>query len=262
MNTDDDLAGCRRQSAISCVICAYNEADRISDVLSAVYGYPLIREIIVVDDGSSDNTAFVARSAVPGVKVVSYAANRGKTYALSRGIAAATGDLVMLIDADLRGLSTSDIIALAQPVLTGGADVTLSLRANSLALFRALGLDFVSGERVIPMTLIRPHLEEMTRLPRWAGEVFINDLIASQQLAIAVVDWPGVFNIRKAQKIGFWRGGLTELSMTADIFRMLSPVMVVRQNMAMLALSKPFDGRRPRKAWLQTKPAGTAKPIR
>lgn len=221
--------------SMSCVVCAYNEADSLSDILRAVDGHPLFCEVIVVDDGSTDGTADIART-FPEVKLISYAKNRGKTYALSLGIEAASGDTLMLIDADLKGLKASNVFALAEPVLGGRSSVSISLRANSLALYRALGLDFVSGERVLPAALVKPHVPHMQRLPRWGAEAFMNGLITRARLPIAVVEWPDVFNIRKRQKIGAWRGALAELSMTADVFRVLTPVTVVQQNLAMLNL--------------------------
>lgn len=221
--------------SVSCIICAYNEADKITNILKAVHGHPLLSEIIVVNDGSTDDTAALAE-AIPDVTVISYPTNRGKTYALSQGIAAAKGDYLMLIDADLDGLTAADIHALAEPVTGGRAQVSISLRANSLALYRMLGLDFVSGERLLPAWLVKPHVSRMECLPRWGGEAFINNLITHEKLPIAIVNWRTVFNIRKAQKVGAWRGLVAELSMTADVFRVLSPVMVVRQNLAMLSL--------------------------
>jgi len=231
--------------SMSCVVCAYNEAGSLIDILRAVDGHPLFGEVIVVDDGSTDGTADIART-FPDVRVISYAKNRGKTHALSLGIEAATGDYLMLIDADLKGLKASNIFALAEPVVGGHARVSISLRANSLALYRALGLDFVSGERVLPAALVKPHVARMQRLPRWGAEAFINGLITQARLPIAVVEWPDVFNIRKAQKIGAWRGALAELSMTADVFRVLTPVTVVSQNLAMLNLVSWRNERRRR----------------
>lgn len=224
-----------RPDTISCVVCAYNEALQISQILRAIHGHPLLSEIIVVNDGSTDETAALA-ARFPGVRLISYPVNRGKTYALSQGIAAARGDYLLLLDADLDGLTAADVHALAEPVLRGRAQVSLSLRANSLALYRALGLDFVSGERMIPAALVKPHVAAMQALPRWGGEVFINRLITGADLSVAVVRWRRVFNIRKARKVGAWRGLLAELSMTADVFRVLTPVEVVRQNLALLAL--------------------------
>ena len=156
--------------------------------------------------------------------------NKGKTYALSRGIAAAKGDYLMLLDADLTGVTSSDVTALAAPVIGGRADVSISLRRNSLALYRTIGLDFVSGERVLPISLVRDAVETMQKLPRWGGEAFMNDLIIQKGLRVAVVDWPRVFNIRKYDKV------LDEIDMMRDALKVLSPWGVVRQNLALLAL--------------------------
>ncbi len=121
-------------------------------------------------------------------------------------------------------------------MLSGWAQVSISLRRNSLALYRLVGLDFVSGERVIPAWLIGDAVAAMERLPRWGGEAFINDLISRNGLTIAVVDWPSVFNIRKYAKLGRWQGLIAELGMIADALRVLSPWGVLRQNLALLKL--------------------------
>ncbi len=220
---------------ISCIVCAYNEADRIRRILDAVHRHPALSEVIVVNDGSTDATEALL-AGYPDIRVLSYTPNRGKTYALSQGIAAARGDYLMLLDADLAGVSAADIQALADPVTSGWAQVSISLRRNSLPLYRLVGLDFVSGERVIPTWLIEAAVPAMERLPRWGGEAFINDMISREGLSIAVVDWPTVFNIRKYQKLGVWRGLVSELGMMADALRVLTPLGVIRQNLAMLKL--------------------------
>jgi glycosyltransferase involved in cell wall biosynthesis len=221
--------------SISCVVCAYNEASRIRHILDAVRSHPALIEVIVVNDGSTDGTEQVLR-AYPDIQLISYMPNKGKTYALSRGIAAAKGDYLMLLDADLTGVTASDVTALATPVTSGRADVSISLRRNSLSLYRAMGLDFVSGERVLPTSLLRDAVATMEQLPRWGGEAFMNDLIIKKGLGVAVVDWPRVFNIRKYDKVGRWRGLLDEIDMMRDALKVLSPWGVVRQNLALMAL--------------------------
>jgi glycosyltransferase involved in cell wall biosynthesis len=194
-----------------------------------------LHEVIVVNDGSTDDTEALLAD-YPEMRVISYAPNRGKTYALGRGIALATGEYLMLLDADLAGVRASNIQALADPVIQGWAQVSISLRANSLAVYRGVGLDFVSGERVIPARLGREAIAEMARLPRWGGEAFLNGLITRDKLTIAVIDWPGVFNIRKFHKVGRWRGIWEEVAMLLDALRVLSPWGVLTQNLAMLSL--------------------------
>lgn len=220
---------------ISCIVCAYNEGERLRDILSAVDGHPALKEIIVVDDGSTDGTEALLQ-AYPSIQVISYGRNRGKTYAMSQGVAAATGELLMFLDADLAGLGRQEIDRLAAPVQTDRAKVSISLRRNSLTLYRLIGLDFVSGERVIPAWLLRDSVEIMENLPRWGGEAFINQRIIDAGLRIEVVDWPRVSNIRKYRKAGLVHGLLAECRMVGDALRVLSPLGLVRQNIELLRL--------------------------
>lgn len=223
------------KASLSAIVCAYNEANRINRVLDTIADHPLFGEIIVVDDGSTDTTAAQVR-AFPQVTLISYPENQGKTYALARGIAAARCDHLMLLDADLAGMGHQDIESLARPVLTGRADVSLSLRRNSLGLYRAMGLDFVSGERVLPRSLLAGEVDEMMLLPRWGGEVFINQRIIEHGLRVSVVDWRNVSHTPKQQKVGAWQGVIGELGMIGDALRLLTPLGVLRQNVALLKL--------------------------
>ena len=226
---------------ISCVVCAYNEADRIENILDVIVGHPALAEVIVVNDGSTDATGAMLRR-YPAVLALSHTPNRGKTYALSRGIAAARCEHIMLLDADLAGVAAADIDALAAPVMRGEADVSISLRSNSLWVYRRFGLDFVSGERVVPRRLLEGAVETMQRLPRWGGEVFMNEIFIRTGSRIAVVKWPRVYNIRKYAKRGFWRGALAEAKMIADATEVLTPVGLARQYFGLLRLM-------PRRSW-------------
>jgi glycosyltransferase involved in cell wall biosynthesis len=244
---------------ISCIVCAYNEADRIEEVLRTLDGHPALGEVIVVDDGSTDDTKVLVQ-AHPNIRLVSYRVNRGKTYAMSRGIAAAKGEHLMFLDADLAGLGPREIDLLAAPIAGGCADVSISLRSNSLAVYRRMGLDFVSGERVIPAWLVRDEVETMAELPRWGGETFINQLVIAANLEIEVVDWPGVTNTRKQDKVGALRGLVGELSMINDALQVLSPLGLLRQNVRLLRLVRgtrrtAIAGGRGFGPWLAAAPA-------
>jgi glycosyltransferase involved in cell wall biosynthesis len=220
---------------LTCLVCAWNEAPRIGRVLEAVAGHPLVDEVIVVDDGSTDGTAAVAR-AFPSVRTIACLANRGKSVAMAVGLAAARNDLLMLLDADLKGLTADDVTALALPVLDGVADVSFSLRRNSLALFRLLGLDFVTGERVMRRALLADALARPEGLPRFGVEVVMNRHIIAERLPIAVVRWPHVTQARKTEKIGWLRGLRAEARMLGDLLRAAYPRELVGQTWRLLAL--------------------------
>lgn len=204
--------------SVTCIIPAYNEAGRIADVLAAVLGHPLITQVIVVDDGSRDGTSQVVES-IQGVDLITLPRNRGKTAALAVAISRALGDYLLLVDADLIGLSPQNLTDLIEPVLSGRADVTISLRRNAPRLWHWIGLDYISGERLLPRALIDPHLDRLVSLPKFGFEVFLNGLILAAKSRIKVVPWPRVDSPLKSNKYGLWAGLRGDLGMIRDLNR-------------------------------------------
>ncbi|MFT4020653.1 MAG: glycosyltransferase family 2 protein [Acinetobacter sp.] len=201
---------------LSCIIPAYNESPRIAKVLDAVCGHPRIHEIIVVDDLSTDNTAEIAQRA--GVRVIRLDHNQGKSNAVAEGIAMASGSHILLLDADLRGLDMQDISDLIEPVWSGQADVTLSLRQNSPWVWRLIGLDYISGERVFRRDQVIDRLDELRKLARFGLEVWLNNLWLDHDLKIKVVHWPTVISPYKSSKMGWLQGIRADFRMLKDIF--------------------------------------------
>ena len=125
---------------ISVVIPCYNEADTLEALVDAVVAAPLPdKEIVVVDDASTDGTDKVIRSAIePRVaKVIRHEINRGKGAALRTGFAAATGDIVLVQDADLE-YDPRDYPRLLQPILEHKADVVYGSRFSGGESHRVL----------------------------------------------------------------------------------------------------------------------------
>ena len=85
---------------VSVVIPAYREADSIQTVLVKLRELDVVDEIIVVDDGSDDATAEMARQAPADVRVLQHPYNIGNGAAIKTGIRAATGDIIILMDSD------------------------------------------------------------------------------------------------------------------------------------------------------------------
>ncbi len=188
---------------VSCIIPAYNEESRIEGVLRAVVGHPRLDEIIVVDDGSKDATsAMVAQH--PEVMLITLKENGGKSAAVVEGIRQASGDLVILLDADLAGLSADDITRLIDPVAQGEAEVSISLRCNSPALWRWIGLDYISGERVFTKEFIRPMLGGLSSLHGFGLEVYLNKHIIRHRNPVAVVWWGDVHSAFKHHNPAQW----------------------------------------------------------
>jgi glycosyltransferase involved in cell wall biosynthesis len=113
---------------LSVVIPVYNEYQWIREVLRRVLAVPIPKEVIVVDDGSTDGTRDILRELEDGtVRVFYQPANRGKGAALREGFRHATGDVVLVQDADLE-YDPAEYPRLVQPILEGQADVVFGSR--------------------------------------------------------------------------------------------------------------------------------------
>jgi glycosyltransferase involved in cell wall biosynthesis len=119
------------QNRLSLVIPAYNEGRTILTVLDRIFSFlPNIHEVLVIDDGSIDDTPEVAREYSlhePRVRLLRHESNQGKTAALRTGFTAATGSIVVVQDADLE-YDPREIPHLIAPIEEENADVCLGSR--------------------------------------------------------------------------------------------------------------------------------------
>ena len=231
---------------LTIVVPAYNEAGRLGVTISQILEYLNhhfeLSELIVVDDGSTDDTAAVAKSALlnadaVNVRVIRYEQNRGKGYAVRLGLLAATADLALFSDADL-STPITETPKLIDPIRTGEFDLTFGSRALDRSLIgvhqpwrreqggrvfnlivrAATGLPFWDtqcGFKAFRMNVCRP-LIEAAQIDRFGFDV---ELIYLAHLAgLRLSEIPVRWNNDAASKVSVMR----------DSFRMVDEVRRIR----------------------------------
>jgi glycosyltransferase involved in cell wall biosynthesis len=151
-----------RDILVSIIIPAYNEADAIEKTVAEVKKLNLNKEIIIVDDGSKDNTVELAMK-IDGVKLIQHRINRGRGAAIRTGIDNSNGEIICTQDADMEQLP-SDILRLIKPILDEEADVVYGSRfrdpknSATSTWLRILGNKFFA---FLGNTLFHQHLTDV-----------------------------------------------------------------------------------------------------
>jgi glycosyltransferase involved in cell wall biosynthesis len=234
-------------ASLSIVIPAYNEAVRLGNTLVAVVNYVLEQwpggEIIVVDDGSADKTAAIAREILNGsgklrTSVISYRSNLGKGRAVRLGLLAARGDVVLFSDADL-STPITEAPKLVEPILNGQFDVTFGSRALdrkligvhqswrreqggrvfNLVVRLATGMPFWDtqcGFKAFRMSVCRPLIEAAT-VDRFGFDVEL--LYLAFRAGLKLKEVPVRWDHNEGSKV----------TLFSDSFKMVNEVNLIRQ---------------------------------
>jgi glycosyltransferase involved in cell wall biosynthesis len=205
---------------VSVVVPAYNEAGRIGAVLDPIVASSLVDEVIVVDDGSEDETAEEAKGFP--VQVVTLPENRGKAAALAVGVSGARNDTFLFLDADLVGLTTAHVDRMIRAYHDEGLDMVVGVFSDGRKNtdFAQKINPYASGQRVLSRRLwerARENVEEMD----YGIEMALSRLASKEGWRKEYVKLEGVTHVLKEEKRGLLKGGLDRLKMYGDMVKWL-----------------------------------------
>lgn len=198
----------------ACIIPAFEEASRVGDVVRVVIGSQLFAEVLVVDDGSTDETVAEARSAGALVKV--HEENQGKAAALRTGLENTVSPIVCFLDADLVGITAEHLQTLLEPVSSGR-------EAATIAVFRGGRGPTTLAQQISPMIsgqrcLRRELMEGFSGWDSGYGiETAINAHLKDQGVEPVFVEWYGASHIMKEEKRGLIKGAASRVRMFSEI---------------------------------------------
>ncbi len=212
VNTNIPLAVKKNRSYVAAIVPAYEEETHIGATLNALTSAPILDEIIVIDDGSHDNTESVVRK-FKNVTYLKNVENKGKGYSMERGVHATTADIIFFCDADITNLTPSIIEHIIQPVLRGTHDMFIGIRNNVMQKsFLPFALN--SGERALRREIwdsLPPYYKY-----RYRVEVGLN--IYTKRLGYAVGHKVfSHYQTLKESKYGFFRGTVLRWRMNFDV---------------------------------------------
>ncbi len=210
-------------SKIAAIVPAFNEERTIASVVKPLVDSKLFSDIIVISDGSSDNTAELARAA--GATLVhQLPKNQGKAAALQHGVAHTDAAIIAFFDADLIGLTPEHARAVVGPVVSGERAMNCGWRDRGAILnFFQRFLPLIGGERAMNREVFETIPDRFIR--GFMIEAATDYFCRANRLPYGAVLLRGLNMRKKYQKVG-WRRALGEYAYM--YFQVLKAMIVVR----------------------------------
>jgi polyisoprenyl-phosphate glycosyltransferase len=212
----------KAQPTVTAIIPAYNEGGRIGDLLATLRQVDTLTDIIVIDDGSEDNTwEEVAKQAAfdTRIRIVQHKENQGKGQAVFSGLEVTRSIYILTLDGDLIGLTPQHVQDLMQPVLAGSADMTLGLfRGGQINTdFGHLVTPWLTGQRCLRAALFQYLSQDAAS--GYGLETALTVMARQYQLRCERVLLKGVTHPPSEFHRGIWAGIKTRARMYSQIIR-------------------------------------------
>lgn len=203
---------------VSVVIPAFNEKKRIGDVLDPLTKSSLITEIIVVDDGSNDDT-FKVVEKYKDIILIKLSHNRGKGQAIKEGLGYCRGEIILLIDADLIGLTTQHIEYMLEPLIYTDIEMTIGIfQSGRLVTDLAQRIaPYLSGQRAFKKNLLNDIMQ--LNMKGYNVEIALSRYIKNKNINTKFVFLKNISHVMKEEKLGFGKGLMYRVGMYIDIVR-------------------------------------------
>ena len=204
---------------VVCIIPAFNEEKTIGGIIDVVKQVKTIDDIIVVSDGSIDNTAKVARDR--NVTTVEYNENKGKGAALKAGFDTTNADILVFLDADLIGLTKEHIEDLLNPVLNDEADMSIGLFSSGRLTtdLAQIVTPFLSGQRAMKREVIQ-NIDNID-ITRYGVEVALTKAVKRNNYVVKKVELKDMTHVTKEEKLGLKKGIAARMKMYWEIVKCL-----------------------------------------
>lgn len=183
------------------IICAYNEQETITNILEDVCKTQFFNEVIVINDGSIDKTGELIKELkkTNNIIYVHFLKNKGKGFAMAKGVELANFKYLVFIDADLSNFTIEHANNLLNPVLDGNADMVLGQPTKTLIPPRINPFKSLSGQRALKKIDILPILEKMEAVG-YGVETLINLYFKANNKVVEYVYLKNLVHPTKFQK--------------------------------------------------------------
>lgn len=215
----------------SCIVPFYNETDRILGVLSVVSKIKKFRQIICVDDGSTDKKYIEIKKSFPNICLLRFSQNRGKSAAIEKALQLIDSKFVFLIDGDLKNLNPKEIES-AIDIMENNPDMDMVImtrvHTNIQGTWQRANCIF-SGERILKTADLKVIYQQKPKPIRYQIEVAINQYMIKNKMRAYWIKSSAINLFKRIKFGGFIKGEIKDLLMHYQMIKYIGVFNYINQ---------------------------------